>query len=265
VISSRTKLLGVIGWPIAHSKSPAMQNAAIHALGLDYAYLAFAVEPSRLGAAIEGARAFGVRGLNVTIPHKEAALALCAPDELALRVGAINTLVFDDDAIRGTNTDVHGFMRLAAESSAKLDGRAVVIGAGGAARAVVAALQPTARELIVIGRTPRQLTVGGQRYATIPWDPIHLADTDLLVDATPRGLDDSLAPPDLSPLPPTAVVLDLVVRRETRLLHAARARGLVAATGAAMLLHQGAAAFERWTGRPAPVEVMRRALDAALD
>src|SRR5262245_18583646 len=101
------RLLGVIGWPVAHSRSPAMQNAALQHNSLDYVYQPFAVKPEELRAAVEGARALGVRGLNVTIPHKETVLAFCQPDELASSVGAVNTLIFDD-GIRGTNTDVHG-------------------------------------------------------------------------------------------------------------------------------------------------------------
>jgi shikimate dehydrogenase len=266
VTSTATRLYGVIGWPVAHSRSPAMHNAALAALGLDAVYLAFAVAPERLAAALAGARALGVAGLNVTIPHKEAALALVAPDELAARVGAVNTLTFDEDTVHGTNTDVHGFLQLCAEAGAPASPRAIVLGAGGAARAVVAALEGRARALTVVGRRSGTLTVGGIGHAVAPWSelPARLPGCDLLIDATPRGLDDAAPAVDLEPLPPEAVVLDLVVRRETAITRAAKARGLRAQAGAAMLLHQGAAALERWTGRPAPVEVMRRALDAAL-
>jgi shikimate dehydrogenase len=230
-------------------------------------YLAFAVPPERLAAAVTGARALGIVGLNVTIPHKEAALALAAPDALATRVGAVNTLVFDEDAVRGTNTDVHGFTLLCAEAGAPAEPRAIVLGAGGAARAVVVALDGRARSLTLVGRRAGMLTVDGVPHAVVPSSelPRLLPGCDLLVDATPRGLDDAAPPLDLAPLPPEAVVLDLVVRRSTALTRAARARGLRAQAGATMLLHQGAAALERWTGRPAPVEVMRRALDAALN
>ena len=256
------RLLGVIGWPIAHSRSPAMQNAALQHLRLDYVYLPFAVKPDSLGAAIAGARALGVRGLNVTIPHKEAALALCEPDELARRVGAVNTLVFDDDAVRGTNTDVHGFRKLMEEVGAH-PRRAVILGAGGAARAVVTALEDA--EVTVVSRNPRPF----MGRPVEPWTalPERLRDADLLVDATPRGLTNQEETPEIkAALSSTrAVILDLVVRRDTALTRAARAHGLTTSAGAPMLLHQGAAAFERWTGQPAPLEVMRRALDAALD
>jgi shikimate dehydrogenase len=246
------KVLGVVGWPISHSKSPAMHNAALRHLGLDYIYLPFAVQD--LATAIAGARALGFRGLNVTIPHKEAALALCQPDELARSVGAVNTLIFDEGTIRGTNTDVFGFQKLMEETGISSPKKVIILGAGGAARAVLAALP----DAIVVARNPRGLKVE-------PWDslPLHLPDADLLVDCTPRGLTSEKESLDLTNT--RASVLDLVVRRETALTREAKRLGLPTATGTAMLLHQGAAALEQWIGRPAPLEIMRKALDAALD
>jgi shikimate dehydrogenase len=265
-------VLGVIGWPIAHSKSPAMQNAALRALGLDWHYSAFAVRPDRLPGAIAGAAALGVRGLNVTIPHKEAALALCEPDPLAREVGAVNTLVFEDERVLGFNTDVHGFRMLLAEAGVPPHAplRTLMLGAGGAARAVAMGLRTAGhRHIRVMSRRGLPLVIQGESLPSFRWDDDELAreleHTDLLIDATPRGLDARAVALDLSPLPPHAAVLDLVVRRETRLVADARARGLRAATGVAMLLHQGAAALERWVGQPAPLDVMRAALEAALD
>ncbi len=244
-----------------------MQNAALQHLGLDYLYLPFAVPPKDLSAAVEGARALGARGLNLTLPHKEAALSLCAPDELAVRVGAVNTLVFDDDRVSGTNTDVHGFRELLRESGVRLDGigNAIVLGMGGAARAVVAALD--GQHVTLVARRPRPFALGGRAHPVEPWSalPSLLRDADLLVDATPRGLvghDDDAEIIDLSST--NAAVFDLAPRRDTPLTRAARAHGLNAAAGAAMLLHQGAAAFQLWTGAAPPLEVMRNALDAAL-
>ena len=258
--------LGVIGWPIAHSKSPPMQTAALQALGLAGEYVAQAVAADELAQFVEHAEAHGFRGVNVTIPHKEAALELCAPDELAARVGAVNTLVFDK-GVRGYNTDVHGFTELAREAGAALDGVVVVLGAGGAARAVAAAVHGRGK-LAIVARTQRPFVVDGVPMTVTPWsdDLVAklLARADVLVDATPRGLDAAAPPLDLAPLPAHAVVLDLVVARDTALTRAAKARGLGAAAGAAMLVHQGARALELWTGKPAPVDVMRRALDAAL-
>jgi shikimate dehydrogenase len=266
-ITSHTRFLGVLGAPVTHSRSPAMQNAALEALGLDYVYLAFAVAPGRLHDAIAGAQALGVRGLNVTIPHKEAVLALCRPDDNARAVGAVNTLTFEaDGTVTGANTDVHGFKMLCSEAGADVRGRALVLGAGGAARAVIAALRETASSTLVVSRTAR--TIEGTQVLGWPrtapeWERL-LVETDLLIDATPRGLDDEPADPDLKVLPPNAVVLDLVVRQETPLVRAARERGLRAAAGASMLVHQGAASLELWVGLRPPLDVMRAALDAAL-
>jgi shikimate dehydrogenase len=258
-------LLGLLGWPVAHSLSPAMQHAALRALGLDGTYTAFAVPPDRLADAVRGAAALGFTGLNVTLPHKEAALALCAPDPLARRVGAVNTLVFQGDGIQGLNTDVHGFARLAEEAGARIAGaRALVLGAGGAARAVAAALLDGGAAVTVASRSARRVRIDGETIACVPWEAIGpaLAGTDLLVDATPRGIAGGEAI-DLTPLPAAATVLDLAARASTPLVDAARARGLAAQAGLAMLLHQGGRALEAWTGRPAPIDAMRAALPFA--
>lgn len=264
------EVLGVIGWPVSQSKSPVMQNAALRSLGLDWSYVKIAVPPERLADAVDGAHALGLRGLNVTIPHKEAALALCEPDALAREVGAVNTLSFEGEHVLGFNTDVHGFRMLMAETGVQPGGRALILGAGGVARAVAMALRSTGHaDIRVVSRLKTTLRVKGEPLPAFPWDPRilarELAATDLLVDCTPRGLDPSAPRLDLSALPPTAVVLDLVVRRQTQLVIDARSRGLKAAAGAAMLVHQGAASLERWTGRHAPIEVMRGALEAVLD
>lgn len=258
--------LGIIGWPIHHSRSPAMQTAALRACGLDWEYAAHPVPPAEVEAFLTAAAAGSFRGLNVTIPHKETAVRLCQPDALAAEVGAVNTLVFEDGVIRGYNTDVHGFLTWAHELSALVpDGEALILGAGGAARAVATALRGRMRTTVV-SRSARPFSVGGHDLAVARWDELAalMARTDLVVDATPRGLDPALAAPDLAALPSHAVVLDLVVAAATPLTRAAQARGLRASTGGPMLLHQGARGFELWTKRPAPIEVMRAALQASL-
>jgi shikimate dehydrogenase len=259
--------LAIIGWPIGHSKSPPMQTAALAALGLEGEYTAHAVAPDELAQFVEHAPGKGFRGVNVTIPHKEAVLKLCTPDELATRVGAVNTLVFEGGNVAGYNTDVHGFLEMAREIGAPLDGTVVMLGAGGGARAVAHAVHGKGK-LAIVARTPRDFRVDGVAMTVTPWNDEVLAKmlsrADVLVDATPRGLHADAPAIDLSPLPAHAVVLDLVVARDTALTLAAKARGLKAAAGTAMLVHQGARALELWTGKPAPVDVMRQALDAAL-
>jgi shikimate dehydrogenase len=269
VLGASTRICAVIGWPIKHSRSPAMHNAAFAALGLDFAYVALPVAPARLAEAIAGAGALGIRGLNVTIPHKEGVLALVDADEEARRVGAVNTVVYDEGAPRprGHNTDVAGVTVALDELGAAPTGRAVILGTGGAARAVVVALRARgASAIAAVSRSPGAFVVDGAPVATHGYAalPSLLATAELLVDATPRGLDPTAPLPDLAPLPPSARVLDLVVARSTALVDAARARGLRAEPGAAMLLHQGAAAFTHFTGQAAPVDVMRRALLASL-
>jgi len=259
--------LAIIGWPIGHSKSPPMQTAALAALGLEGEYTAHAVAPDELAQFVEHAPGKGFRGVNVTIPHKEAVLKLCTPDELATRVGAVNTLVFEGGSVAGYNTDVHGFLQMAQEIGAPLDGTVVMLGAGGGARAVAHAVHGKGK-LAIVARTPRDFRVDGVAMTVTPWNDEVLAKmlsrADVLVDATPRGLHADAPEIDLSPLPAHAVVLDLVVARDTALTRAAKARGLKAVAGAPMLVHQGARALELWTGKPAPVDVMRQALDAAL-
>lgn len=267
--------LGVIGWPVAHSLSPPMQEAGLRALGLDWRYGAFPVRSERLGEAVRGAAALGFVGLNVTVPHKEAAVALCEPDEEARALGAVNTLVFDATGgpgatrPRGHNTDLHGFRMLLAEAGVAARGkRALVLGAGGAARAVVRVLLDEGADVQVATRSGRRLRLAhAPELEHLDWSgPLSkeiLGACELLVDATPRGLDPTSAF-DLGALPRHATVLDLVVRPTTPLVATARARGLRAETGAAMLLHQGARSLSLWTGRPAPIAEMRAALDAAL-
>lgn len=279
-ITANTRFLGVIGWPVAHSHSPVMQNAALAALGLDWVYGAFPVAPEALAQAVAGARALGFVGLNVTVPHKVAALQLCRPDALAERVGAVNTLVFPaapGDETRGLNTDVHGFRRLVAEAGLFAGGgtrgqgrlRAALLGAGGAARAVAVALGDEGVETHVVRRGARRIELPGLALEHHDFEAAALAallpTVDLLVDTTPRGLGPGPHPEqEIHILPRHALVVDLVVRRDTPLVVAARARGLRACTGVAMLLHQGAAALEAWTGQAAPLQVMRAALGRSI-
>lgn len=289
MLTAATRMLGVIGWPIEHSLSPIMQQAAFNALGLQWAYGAFAVQPDRLAAAVAGAAALGFVGVNVTIPHKEAALSLCQPDERARLVGAVNTLSFVDGAVLGSNTDVHGFTSLCREAGVPLRAGLTVgvLGAGGAARAVVFALREAGATFWVASRTPGRMKfpAGGGSVPVLALSrevvSARLPACDLLVDCTPRGLVRPLARRaepvaalaqthpelDLALLSPRAVVLDLVVGPGTLLCRAARGRGLRTAGGAGMLLHQGAAALGLWLDKPVPepiIQVMRSALDTAL-
>lgn len=266
VISAQTRLAAVLGWPVSHSKSPALHNAAFAATGIDAVYVALAVEPGKLEAAVAGLRAIGTLGASVTVPHKQAIVPLCdSLSAAAQSIGAVNTLEFRDDGqLVGHNTDAEGYVRAFEEaSSERMHGkRVVVLGGGGAARAVAYGVtEAGGSQVQIITRSPAKL-----HWAhAAPWTPEHLAkhlaDCDVLIDCTSMGLDAQSeaaipAPIDLNLLPARAIVSTLVYHRETALLQQARARGLVAVDGAGMLLHQGAIAFALWTGKDAPIAAM---------
>lgn len=271
MIDGRTRLTGIIGWPVEHSLSPVMHNAAFAALGLNWIYGAFPVRPDRVEEAVRGLAAAGVAGLNVTIPHKEAVLAACSSSsEAAAAIGAANTLVPDGDGgFRCDNTDAAGFLR-ALDEWAPLDlaGQdALLLGAGGAARAVAFALRGRGARVRVANRTPARAAELGEPV------PFTREATDraashcaLVVNCTSLGLHDDGVPPELplSGIGRGQVVVDVVYRQGgTPWLAAAAGRGARAVDGLSMLLHQGAAAFEQWTGARAPVAVMRAALGGA--
>lgn len=275
--------LGILGWPVAHSRSPAMHGAAIQALGLDATYARFAVPPGRLAAAVEGLRALGVHGANVTLPHKEAVLPLLDEvDAPARAIGAVNTIARDGERLLGSNTDAPGLVRSLVEAGVSLDdSRVVVLGAGGAARAAVVGLADAgASQLVVAARRPAQAEellrgVGpalgstearASELGTALKDAF--ASATLLVQATSATLDGRVGAQAFADALPMAaladscVVTDLVYTpRRTTVLAAAEARGLLTVHGLGMLLFQGVIAFERWTGAAAPVEVMRAALE----
>lgn len=279
MITGNTQLLGVIGYPINHSLSPVMQNAAIAQLGLDYIYVPFAVEPQQLEHAIRGLRAVGVQGFNVTIPHKQAIMPLLSEiSPIAARVGAVNTVYRTPTGWGGTNTDVLGFLAPLKSQSLEHEAIAVVLGNGGAARAVVAGcLELGCSQIAVVGRDRAKLEqfVFQETPSALSmhhWSELVtlLPQTQLVVNTTPLGMHphvarSPLSEMELSLLPPNAIVYDLIYTpRPTLLLQQATDRGLVAIDGLEMLIHQGAAALNCWLQRSAPVEVMRRALQEYL-
>lgn len=263
-VKATTRLVGIIGWPVSHSLSPVMQNAAFQAVGLDWAYVPLPVEPGRLEEAVRGLVALGFAGANVTIPHKTAVLASCDEvDEVARRAASVNTLVVLDGRVYGSSTDglaVTGTVDAAGE-------HVLIVGAGGAAQAVAAALLDAgAARLTVAARRRKQAEeLAARLVAVFPraqvdtassWPP-EVPDATIVVNGTP--LKDAL------PVVPLAhqQVVDLAYlpdRRETALVRAARAAGCpLVVDGLEILVRQGAASFERWTGVPAPLEVMRKA------
>ena len=257
-------LAGVLGFPVRHSRSPAMMNAAFGELGLDWRYLALPVAPRRFEDTVRALPGSGYRGANVTLPHKLAAHALA--DELtpsATAIGAVNTLTFRDGRIEGDNTDAQGFLDALGEPPPE---RCLVLGAGGAGRAVAWALRDAgARDVAVWNRTPgRAAQLAGElglRHAERP------EAADLVVNATSVGLGGDateeavVAELGLGAVPPPSLLVDLVYGGEpTALCHWAERAGARAVDGREVLVRQGARSLEGWTGRPAPVDRMRAAL-----
>jgi shikimate dehydrogenase len=280
-----TDVYGIFGHPIGHSRSPAMHNRAFAALGIDAVYVPFDVAPERLPEAIASISALGLRGLNVTLPHKTAVMALLDRiDPDATAIGAVNTIVREGQKLVGFNTDAPGLTRSLTERGLTLAGaRVAVIGAGGAARASIVGLaRAGAAHIAVSARRQKvaddlvaQLTAacGATALSVRPWDNASLrncfAETDLLIQATSATLNDQPAAGDLAQslplaaLPNHAAVVDLVYKPlETQVLKVAGQLGIQTVDGLGMLLYQGAIAFEQWTGQAAPIEVMRAALQA---
>lgn len=279
MIKGSTRVAAVIGWPVEHSRSPQMFEAAFAAAGIDAVMIPIGVPHDSLELVIGALRAMRALGASVTLPHKLAAAGLC--DELspsAREIGAANCLRVEAGRLFGHNTDCHGFTdALSAAGFAPEDKRCVILGAGGAARAVAYGLRiAEAAAIDVIARRPQQVAWTVAR----PWTTVDLRSSfsraDLVIDATPIGLADhadasaaaSTASIDALPLDALrrdAWVSTLIYHRVPLLLERARERGLATVDGRGMLLHQGARQFAIWTGALPPIQAMQRALDASLE
>lgn len=275
-ITGAARLAGIMGWPVAHSRSPALHGFWLGEHGIDGAYVPLAVPPDRLEQALRALPALGFHGCNLTIPHKQAALAVMdRVDPFARRIGAMNTvIVAADGSLEGSNTDVYGFRENLREQAGDWDpaaGPAVVLGAGGSARAVVASLAASGvAEIRLVNRTldraetlARELSEPGTDITIHSWQTRAetLRGAGILVNTTSLGMDKE-PPLDLAldQLPHTAVVVDIVyVPLETGLLAAARARGHRTVDGLGMLLHQGRPGFEAWFGAAVQVTPSLRA------
>lgn len=284
MITGTTKLLGVIGDPIEHSLSPVMQNAALRHMGLDYVYLPMPVKPADLGVAIAGFNAIGLVGFNVTIPHKQAILPLLSEvSSVAKVVGAANTVWRTDTGWSGTNTDVEGFIApLQTYNRDWSQTTPVILGYGGAARAVVVGLtQLGCTEIHIIGRDVQKLSQFQQSWVDAPlpvtlnvhrWEelPELISQADLVVNTTPVGMYPHV---DQSPLDAAAmqklkegaIAYDLIyIPNPTQFLRQAKERGAIAIDGLEMLVQQGVAAFKIWLGQTPPVDIMRQSLQQHL-
>ena len=278
-ITGRTRLAGIMGWPVSHSRSPALHNFWLDEHGIDGAYVPLPVRPEQLQQALRALPVLGFRGCNLTLPHKEMALSLVdRVDPLARRIGAVNTVVVaPDGALEASNTDAYGFRENLRDSAPDWNpaaGAAVVLGAGGAARAVVAALiEARVAEIRICNRTTgraavlaRDLAGPDSRLSVHPWhERAALLDgAGLLVNTTSLGMTgEPELECDISGLQPAAVVVDIVyVPLDTQLLVAARRQGHRTVDGLGMLLHQGRPGFEAWFGTP--VRVTRELRAAVL-
>jgi shikimate dehydrogenase len=275
-ITGKARLAGIMGWPVSHSRSPALHNFWLDQHGIDGVYVPLAVLPERLPQALRALPALGFRGCNLTLPHKQMALSIVdRVDPVAKRVGAMNTVVVaNDGSLEGSNTDIYGFrenLRDCAPDWRPTAGAAVVLGAGGSARAVVAALiEAGVEEIRLVNRTQAraaaiaaELGVGSTRIAIAAWEErkFVLEDAGLLVNTTSLGMaGEPDLDIDLARLPSAAIVVDNVyVPLETPLLAAARRRGHRVVDGLGMLLHQGRPGFEAWFGVPVTVTPELRA------
>ncbi len=262
----RTQLCGIFLHPAGHTRSPAMHNAAFAALDIDAVYLAFDVPPARLGAAIAGARALGVRQLAISLPHKQAVMAhLDAVDDVARTIGAVNTVTRVDERLLGANTDWLGIARALGRETELAGRRAVVLGAGGTARAAVYALTRGGARVRVLNRTPERARALARELGAEGAGPLSaLADEahDVLVNTTSVGLASELSPVPAEALRPDSVVLDAVYDPlETRLLRDARARGARTVSGKWMLVEQALEQLRLWTGRAPDAAVLAEAFD----
>ncbi|MDZ8078893.1 MAG: shikimate dehydrogenase [Nostoc sp. DcaGUA01] len=282
LITGKTKLLGVIGHPVEHSLSPVMHNAAIAHLGLDYVYLPFPIAPENLEIAIAGFTAIDIVGFSVTIPHKQAIMPLLAEiTPIAQTIGAVNTVSRKNGKWVGTNTDIEGFIA-PLQTTYKQDWSqkvAVILGNGGAARAVVAGCHQLGfAKIYVLGRNVEKLQAFCDSWSNSPidenlqvgtWDELAklIPQADLLVNTTPIGMypkvDESpLSVEEIANLPTGAIAYDLIyIPKPTQFLKLAEKQGAIAINGLEMLVQQGVAALKIWLQQETvPVEVMRQAL-----
>jgi len=271
-INGKTKITGLFGYPVKHTLSPAMHNAAFMRLGLDYVYVPFEVSPKNLKSALYSLKALGISGINVTIPHKENVIPFLDKfGPLVKQVGSVNTIVNSDGKLIGYNTDAPGFLKDLRSQGFSPKGKTVILfGAGGAGKAVAAALASAGVKKIYITDFAEQKahaiakkTSSGTFLSFNSWKS-KIKESSLLVNATPVGMHPGKPFVASKELTKGIFVYDLVYNRRTELGLECKKAGVKYSNGLGMLLYQGALAFEYFTGKKAPVEVMRKALNKQL-
>lgn len=273
-IIGTTKITGIFGYPISHTLSPLMHNAAFEALKLNYVYIPFEVFPKDLSNACNALKALNIRGVNITIPHKEKVIKyLDKIDPLAKAIGSVNTIVNEDGMLIGYNTDGRGFIKdLETQGFKPKDKTIFVLGAGGAGRAIISTLSwMGAREIFVMDKNEiaaKNLSQKINKVVFVPFGQVenYIKDLDLFVNATPVGMHDSDPSiiKDFSNVNKNLFVYDLVYHRKTSLVVQAEKAGIKSSNGLGMLIYQGALSFELWTGKKAPISTMRNVLLKAL-
>ena len=281
IISGKTKICAVIGDPIEHTLSPIMHNAAFDYLGLDFAFLAFNVKAEDLGNAIRGIRAFGFHGLNITMPHKNAVVDyLDELDPVVKFLGSANTILNKDGALFGFNTDGVGAAKALEDNDIEISKKKVLLlGAGGAAKAIAFSLGEKVAKLVILNRTASKAKALAEALREVFSDKFvgerlssdvlskNLADSDILINATSVGMKHNITQNIVESewLTSRLTVMDIVYNPfETKLLKDGKAAGSNVINGLEMLIFQAAASFEIWTGFSAPVEIMRKAALNAL-
>ncbi len=273
VVSGKTKITGIFGYPVEHSLSPLMHNAAFSALRLDMCYVAFKVSPQDLSDAIKAIRALNILGVNITVPHKENVIPLLDKiDQEASFIGAVNTIVNSDGKLKGYNTDGKGFIHSLSEEKISVEGKDIlIIGAGGASRAISYYLSEKASKLFLydIDKPKVEKLVNDLnkiRDNVFLHDDIkNIGKPHIIINATPLGLNNE-GPLPLNPdfITSDMAVCDLIYKN-TKFLQEAKKKGAKTVDGSGMLLWQGVLAFELWTGVKPPVDVMRKALMAGIN
>lgn len=272
MITAKTKITGLLGYPVEHSLSPLMHNKGFKHLEIDYCYAAFPVHPDYLSDALKGLRALNFSGVNVTIPHKENVLSyLDEIDDEARFIGAVNTILNKDGILKGFNTDGRGFIRSLSEAGIELAGKKIfILGAGGACRAVSYYLSKKdgTVKIFDVDKGKRDILVNDLKkinpHVHSENELTEIKNCDIIINATPLGLNpNDPLPFKTSMLDSEKVICDLIYW-DTQLIKKARSIGCTVINGLGMLFWQGVLAFEIWTGKEAPVEIMRKALNEGM-
>ncbi|MBI5574405.1 MAG: shikimate dehydrogenase [Elusimicrobia bacterium] len=273
MVSSKTKILGIFGYPIKHSLSPLMHNAAIEKMNMDFIYLPFEVKPDKLSDAVSAIRILDIAGVNVTIPHKENVIKyLDKISDEAKKIGAVNTIVHKNGKLSGFNTDYYGFLKSISEKITSRNKNVLMLGCGGVARAIAVSLIDSKIKQLTIadidtGKSKYFLEGSFPQIKVVKTSqvPDEIKNADIFINATPVGMKaGECSPIDKKYLRKDLFVYDVVYNRETQLIKDAKKIGAGNSSGLDMLVYQGAKSFELWTGKTPPIGLMKKVLRRTL-